>query len=606
MTMFGGAAFARTGGAGIAALAVWLAVSFAALTGATLAAPSPLRLAEIASLAETDPGAALPQLRSALEESEDDPHVMLDLALLYASAAEALGETAEAAEAVLAAASIAIDQRDRLGVDPVPLIRRAAALYERAGDIRSAEAALRAAIGELEAGGLPERAKAPVLTDLARLARARGAETDALAYEQAREAALGPQPDWSAEGTRSTDDGGFRVVPVHYATDRARSDGAAPGEADPHGFYGGERGTGLEYGVATVTIPDIHEPGALEAPSIWRLEFSQNPARHVVFRSVEPVEKAAFFDSLGRAVGETPAREAFVYVHGFNQSFEKSVKRAAQIAHDMGYDGVPIAYSWPSADKVSAYVADTAAVRLSGRRLSGFLEDVAARSGATRIHLVAHSMGNRALTDALELLAVKRGPDTAPLFDQVVFAAPDVDAGLFSAMTETIAPLARRLTLYASSDDWALKVSRKLHGDAPRAGQAGDDALVAAHIDSVDMSALGEDMLAHGYFSDEASALVDLATLFWRNAPPPSRCGVREREWTVDGEAVEGGWRYDPEQCDGRTMLPLIARLRRRTEATTRNVGNLVRSIVGDEGTAARVAPDVARLLAVSDEGAAQ
>ena len=571
-------------------------------TAAVLAAPSPLRLAEIASLADSDPAAALPQLRSALEESADDPHVMLDLALLYAGAAEAMGRMAEAAEAVLAAANIAIGERDRLGVDPVPLIRRAAALYERAGDLRSAEAALLTAIGELEAGGLPERAKAPILAELARLARDRGSEGDAAAYEKAREAALGPEAPVE-RSTRATDDGGFRVVPVHYATDRARSEGATPGEADPHGFFGGERGAALEYGVATVTIPEIHEPGALEAPSIWRLEFAQNPARHVVFRAVEPLERAAFFASLEGAVGNTASREAFVYIHGFNQSFEKSVKRAAQIAHDMGYDGVPIAYSWPSADRVSAYVADTAAVRLSGRRLSGFLEEVAARSGASRINIVAHSMGNRALTDALELMAVRRGPAAPPVFDQLVFAAPDVDAGLFSAMTETIAPLARRLTLYASSDDWALKVSRKLHGDAPRAGQAGDDALIAPHLDSVDMSALGEDMLAHGYFSDEASALVDLATLFWRNAPPSDRCGVREREWTVDGQAVTGGWRYDPERCDGRTMLPLIARLRRRTRSAAEDVTALVRSIVGDERTAARVAPDVARLL--TGEGAA-
>ncbi|MEM1317623.1 MAG: alpha/beta hydrolase, partial [Pseudomonadota bacterium] len=72
-----------------------------------------------------------------------------------------------------------------------------------------------------------------------------------------------------------------------------------------------------------------------------------------------------------------------------------------------------------------------------------------------------------------------------PPFDQVVFAAPDVDAGLFAAMAETARPLARRMTLYASNNDWALEVSRKLHGNAPRAGQGGDAMLVSSAIDSV-------------------------------------------------------------------------------------------------------------------------
>ena len=116
-----------------------------------------------------------------------------------------------------------------------------------------------------------------------------------------------------------------------------------------------------------------------------------------------------------------------------------------------------------------------------------------------------------------------------PLFDQIVFAAPDVDAGLFVNMVRTIRPIARRLTLYASEKDWALESSRRLHGNAPRAGQGGPGTLADGSIDSIDMSELGDDMLAHSYFADDGSAIADMASLFWKNADPAKRCGLEAR-----------------------------------------------------------------------------
>ena len=435
-----------------------------------------------------------------------------------------------------------------------------------------------AVLREREDGGAPAAERAGILDDLAALReRAEDAEGAARYRLAARETVEGRD---KAGPTRSVETG-YRAVRVHYATDRART-----GDATPAAFYGGARADGLDYGVSVVTIPATHRAGALEAPSIWRLEFAERPTRHVMLRSVTPMDEAAFHASLAAEIGDTLSREAFVYVHGYNQSFEQSVKRAAQIAHDMGFDGVPIAYSWPSRGTLAGYAADTASVRLSGRRLAGFLDEVVARSGATRLHVVAHSMGNRAVTDALELMAARAGPAPAPLFDQLVFAAPDVDAGLFAAMIETIRPIARRLTLYVSGEDWALRASRALHGDAPRAGQADAGVPVPEGVDRVDMSALGEDMLAHGYFAEDASALVDLATLFWRNAAPDRRCGIRD-----------GGlpWRYDPETCDDAAMLRVLAELRRGTSDAGAEA--LARAVLGED-RAESVSADLARLLA--------
>jgi esterase/lipase superfamily enzyme len=254
-----------------------------------------------------------------------------------------------------------------------------------------------------------------------------------------------------------------------------------------------------------------------------------------------------------------------------------------------------VLYSWPSQGSAVGYLSDAAVVQLSARRLTRFLDDLVARSGATTIHIVAHSMGNRALTEALELMALRRGQTAAmpPVFEQIVFAAPDVDAGLFAEMIPAIRPLARRLTLYASENDWALVASRKLHGDAPRAGQGGDGTLVSPVIDSVDMSDLGQDMLAHGYFADDSSALVDLVALFWRNIPPEQRCGL-ERHSGSGGLAV---WRYLPGSCPDNALLAVMGTLRDHEVSTATAARETVEEVVPDPVLQSEIEPLILRML---------
>ena len=59
--------------------------------------------------------------------------------------------------------------------------------------------------------------------------------------------------------------------------------------------------------------------------------------------------------------------------------------------------------------------------------LKRFLADLGARSGARKIHLIAHSMGNRALTNALRELSTQADADLSA-FQEVILAAPDIDA----------------------------------------------------------------------------------------------------------------------------------------------------------------------------------
>ena len=83
-------------------------------------------------------------------------------------------------------------------------------------------------------------------------------------------------------------------------------------------------------------------------------------------------------------------------------------------------------YSWPSKGKLAAYTADEATIDWATPHLEKFLETVAVQSHATTVHLIAHSMGNRALTRALFAIAEKHA-GVPPMFKHVFLAAPDID-----------------------------------------------------------------------------------------------------------------------------------------------------------------------------------
>jgi len=164
------------------------------------------------------------------------------------------------------------------------------------------------------------------------------------------------------------------------------------------------------------------------------------------------------------------------------------------------------------------------------------------KSEARKIHLVAHGLGARALTDVLRTFAQDRsGSRRMPMISNVILLAPDIDAQLFRdnmvpALTET----ANRITLYASCADEALRLSGKPRTDGIHpAGEGGDQIMVVPGIDSIDASAVPMDF--NSSFADRLPFLNDLFLLTNQGLNPERRNLTEKTDgsrkwWVIGGE----------------------------------------------------------------------
>lgn len=316
---------------------------------------------------------------------------------------------------------------------------------------------------------------------------------------------------------------------VFYATDRGLA--ADQAAAAPAERFTGERGV-MRYGQAFVSIPRGHEVGELEAPSIWRLEFREDPARHVVLLETTMQPRDAFLQEVRARVEGSKGKSAFIFVHGYNVSFADAARRTAQMAYDLSFDGAPIFFSWPSQASLKGYTRDEANIEWSTAHIKRFIIDAAERSGAQNIYLVGHSMGTRGLTRAVATLMLER-PDLKGRFREIILAAPDIDADVFrTELAPALVKAGRRVTLYASSKDMALKASKEVHGYA-RAGDTADGIVVVRGMDTIDASLVDDSILAHSYFVESIPVIRDIAQMIRGNQPPAERPRLK----TVRGPA---------------------------------------------------------------------
>ncbi|QBF30938.1 alpha/beta hydrolase [Thalassococcus sp. S3] len=297
----------------------------------------------------------------------------------------------------------------------------------------------------------------------------------------------------------------FFNVRVSFATNRGLS--ADPGRR-PADQFTSDHGV-LLWGQADVSIPTIHTRGELETPGwLERKIFGMDPARHIVLQDVLIGTEDAVLSALRTELANTSANAVLLYVHGYSTTFEKAARRMAQMKHDLEFDGPAVFFSWPSKGATAAYPHDSNMVRVTQPRMKEVLAKLS-NQGADRVVVIAHSMGTQILSYALTDL-IREDPEAAARIRTVILAAPDIDARVF---TEQLAPAFRALpepvTLYASSNDTALKASRRFNG-YDRIGDASEVLQALEGIVVIDASNVISDFFGHVYFAENTSILSDI------------------------------------------------------------------------------------------------
>lgn len=314
------------------------------------------------------------------------------------------------------------------------------------------------------------------------------------------------------------------VFPVWFGTNR---------KPDGQGSFGVERHMHTTTGRAEVFIPESHRFGETGNPwwkRLLRFELADDNLR---LKGVEVQEREAFFTEINAAMqairksGEQP--HALFFLHGFNVSFEEAAIRAAQIGKDLKVPGATAFFSWPSRGAVASYPADEATIEASEKAITDFLVDFATHCGAKKVHVIAHSMGNRGLLRALQRIATNSETKGKIKFDQIFLAAPDVDRDLFLDLARLYPEHSKRTTLYASDGDLPVHVSAKLH-DAPRAGYY-RPYTIAPDMDTVAVPDFDIDLLGHSYFAQAEALLHDIYDLMRHNESPDQRQRLESDEY---------------------------------------------------------------------------
>ena len=264
----------------------------------------------------------------------------------------------------------------------------------------------------------------------------------------------------------------------------------------------------ITYGLCNVFVPKSHKPGSTGS-SWWRRWLLLEKDDHLQVYSMRDLPRDIFWTEFTNKLQtwwDTGERNAFVFIHGFNVSFDEAAIRAAQISYDLKIPGEMAFYSWPSHGDTADYLADEATITASIPYIARFLSELSERSGAERIHLFVHSMGNRGFLSALERLVAEDHPKLR--LGQIFFCAPDEDVRTFKDKATKFPHLFENRTLLVSPDDKAVALARWVH-QHDRVGIT-PPVTTVEDMETIEVRGFGLLNMGHGYFASAEPVILDI------------------------------------------------------------------------------------------------
>jgi esterase/lipase superfamily enzyme len=160
-------------------------------------------------------------------------------------------------------------------------------------------------------------------------------------------------------------------------------------------------------------------------------------------------------------------------------------------------------FTWASAGRTLDYVYDSNSATVARDSLEQTLR-VLSKSGASRIDIIAHSMGTWLTMEALRQLAITNDGDLNGKLGDVILASPDIDIDVFRSQMRRYGTPKKPFLLLLSRDDNALRISGLIAGNRPRVGGYDDDAALAKlGVTVADLTEVhSTDRLNHAKFAD--------------------------------------------------------------------------------------------------------
>ncbi|MBB3133103.1 esterase/lipase superfamily enzyme [Rhizobium pisi] len=271
---------------------------------------------------------------------------------------------------------------------------------------------------------------------------------------------------------------------------------------NPATLFNGERSSKPHLTQISVSIPAKREAGTVQ----WPKRLPPDPATDFAVTNVQQIDTIA----QGRVWFRQHVNggHALVFIHGFNNTYEDSVFRLAQIVHDSKMQATPLLFTWPSRAEIVAYEYDKESTNYSRTALEQALRTLAADPNVKDITVMAHSMGTWLAMESLRQMGIRDGHVNSKIHN-VILASPDIDIQVFAKQFVEMGEPRPKFTIFVSQDDKALAFSSFLTGRVSRLGAINPaeepytSKLEKAGITAIDLTKVKtNDKLNHGKFAE--------------------------------------------------------------------------------------------------------
>jgi esterase/lipase superfamily enzyme len=250
-----------------------------------------------------------------------------------------------------------------------------------------------------------------------------------------------------------------REYSIFFATSRTA---AAPGSGPLR--FGDKTGSDSTLGLYTAQLDDRLSAAGNKTNSWTGTRISR----------IETHDDTELFRKLEDAIDASPDRSLLIVVFGYKESFETAALKTAVFAYRVDINTPVLLFDWPGDQGVTpiGYKKAFRLARQSGPHLGDLIARISSEIQPDNLWMTGNSVGAQIICDSFShMMKAPEMADPEHEIRHVILAAPDVARKEFdTTFSKELDALSDRLTVYTSSDDSALLLSRWIHRN-PRLGR---------------------------------------------------------------------------------------------------------------------------------------